>query len=151
MVVLYFSCKFDVVVQRGDPCLCTMPSWLEVFAFIFLYKEIFIYDSQVKKGSGNKTQSHKKDPWSLGERKGRDYLRGGRDAFVGVGSRLWSEEVTECCAEIGVQESSTCCHCYRSLWTSEGGESTWKTRKKKLTVKSPCRSLFFLTPSCDKE
>ena len=29
MVVLYFSCNFDVVVWRGEPCLSISPSWLE--------------------------------------------------------------------------------------------------------------------------
>ena len=29
MVVLHFSCNFDVVVQRGEPCLTMSPSWPE--------------------------------------------------------------------------------------------------------------------------
>ena len=36
MGVLYFSCNFDVVVQRGEPCLSMLPSWPEVPPDAFL-------------------------------------------------------------------------------------------------------------------
>ena len=36
MIVLYFSCNFDKVVQRGEPCLPTLPSWPEVFLINYL-------------------------------------------------------------------------------------------------------------------
>ena len=41
MVVLYFSCNFGVIVQRGGLCLPTPPSWLEVWLCILkTYLEI---------------------------------------------------------------------------------------------------------------
>ena len=36
MVVLYFSCNFDVVVWRGQPCLPTSPSWQEDNTKVFI-------------------------------------------------------------------------------------------------------------------
>ena len=39
IAVLYFSCNFDVVVQRGEPCLPMPPSWLD--APIWSLKSIF--------------------------------------------------------------------------------------------------------------
>ena len=36
MVVLYFSCNFDVVVWRGEPCLPTLPLWPEVTLLFYL-------------------------------------------------------------------------------------------------------------------
>ena len=44
MVVLYFSCNFDVVVRRGEPCLPMLPSWLEVrTALLSRYMFILAY------------------------------------------------------------------------------------------------------------
>ena len=36
VVVLYFSCHFDVVVQEGEPCIPMLPSCLEVLNSLLL-------------------------------------------------------------------------------------------------------------------
>ena len=38
IVVLCFSCNFDMVVQRGEPYLPTFPSWPEAPQNLFLYR-----------------------------------------------------------------------------------------------------------------
>ena len=48
MVVLYFSCHFEVVVQRCDPCLPMLPSWstffISAWSFFFLsFLSFFIW------------------------------------------------------------------------------------------------------------
>ena len=38
MVVLYFSCNFNVVLWEGEMCLPMLPSWLKVLSLIILNK-----------------------------------------------------------------------------------------------------------------
>ena len=42
MVVLYFSCDFDVVVQRGEPSLSMPPSCVSVILFLKDFIHLFL-------------------------------------------------------------------------------------------------------------
>ena len=69
------------------------------------------------------------------------WLAGGLwNACVRVGSRLCSGDIRECSVGCGVQESSPRSYCCSSLWTSVGGESTW--RQKTISVTCPCSSFL---------
>ena len=56
MVVLYFSCDFDVVVQRGEPSLSMPPSCVSVILFLKDFIHLFLEGGEGTEKEGEKHQ-----------------------------------------------------------------------------------------------